>query len=137
DLKPQRLRLRSAQTAGCEVDLIVEGARLVFTRWQIQCKNTGAVEVDDLAKEIGLAMLLHSHMVLLVTTGRFRRSVLQHARRINEATALQFALIDGSMLARIGSDPRSAPSQFIAALNAQAEEALKQKAAQIEDPALA
>ena len=33
-------RLRANQTGGAEVDLIFESARLVFSRWQVQCKNT-------------------------------------------------------------------------------------------------
>jgi hypothetical protein len=33
-------RKRGKKTGGFEVDVIVEGARLIFSRWQIQCKNT-------------------------------------------------------------------------------------------------
>ena len=47
-------RLRGAQTGGAEVDLVFQSARLVFSRWQIQCKNTPRVALDDVAKEVGL-----------------------------------------------------------------------------------
>ena len=47
-------RLRANQTGGAEVDLVFEAARLVFSRWQIQCKNTARVSLDDVAKEVGL-----------------------------------------------------------------------------------
>jgi len=53
DLEFKGWRLRSADTGGAEVDAIVEGARLIFSRWQIQAKNTDIVRLDDVAKEVG------------------------------------------------------------------------------------
>ena len=50
-------RLRANQTGGAEVDLIFESDRLAFSRWQIQCKNTDRVALDDVAKEVGLSHL--------------------------------------------------------------------------------
>jgi len=53
------------------VDLIFESARLVFSRWQIQCKNYkksgAAVRVDDVAKEVGLTHTLKSNAIIVVT----------------------------------------------------------------------
>ena len=51
-------RLRANQTGGAEVDLIFDSSRLVFSRWQIQCKNTARVSLDDVAKEVGLTHFL-------------------------------------------------------------------------------
>jgi len=134
DLKFRKWRLRhSEKTGGAEVDLIVEGSRLIFTRWQIQCKNTQAVALDDLAKEVGLALLLKSQVVMLVTTGRFASSVSTHARRVNESTALQVVLIDGVVLKTMVSGARAAPGALVDVLNKQARETLRQKSSQIED----
>jgi site-specific DNA-methyltransferase (cytosine-N4-specific) len=36
-------RLRASQTGGAEVDLVFHSARLVYARWQVQCKNTARV----------------------------------------------------------------------------------------------
>jgi site-specific DNA-methyltransferase (cytosine-N4-specific) len=36
-----------------EVDFIFRSQRLVFSRWQVQCKNTAKVSLDDVAKEVG------------------------------------------------------------------------------------
>src|SRR5262249_47176825 len=44
-------RLRVQDTGGAEVDLIFESARLLFSRWQVQCKRTARVALDDIAKE--------------------------------------------------------------------------------------
>ena len=54
-------RLRASQMGGAEVDLVFENARLVFSRWQIQCKNTTRVSLDDVAKEVGLTHFLKSN----------------------------------------------------------------------------
>ena len=99
-LTPIRLRERSAETGGAEVDLIAEGAHLQFSRWLFQCKNKpgGAVGVADLAKEIGMAILLRSHVVTLVTTGRFASSVFKHAAELMNNTALQVVLLDRDVL---------------------------------------
>lgn len=131
DLAPRKWRLRSNQTGGAEVDLIVEGTRLLFSRWQIQCKNTGQVTVDDLAKELGLALLLKSHVVLMVTTGRFGRTVLEHARKANEETHIQVITLDGALLNAIANSPSEATNILTAFLNVQARNALQQKASQL------
>ncbi len=62
DLDYVATRLRGAATGGAEVDLIFESTRLVFSRWQIQCKNTARVSLDDVAKEVGLTHLLKSNV---------------------------------------------------------------------------
>ena len=53
DLRYRYTRLRGAATGGAEVDVIFESDRLVFSRWQVQCKNTASVSLDDVAKEVG------------------------------------------------------------------------------------
>lgn len=55
-------RLRAEKTGGAEVDLIFESTRLVFSRWQIQCKNTAHVSLEDVAKEVGLTHVLKSNV---------------------------------------------------------------------------
>ncbi len=70
-------RLRASATGGAEVDLIFESARLVFSRWHLQCKNTSRVSLDDVAKEVGLTHFLKSNVVVMVSTG----AIGQEARR--------------------------------------------------------
>lgn len=54
DLDYVTTRLGGSATGGGEVDVIFESTRLVFSRWQIQCKNTARVGLDNVAKEVGL-----------------------------------------------------------------------------------
>ena len=105
DLTFIRWRHRSQATAGAEVDVIAESARLIFSRWQIQCKNTGTVSLDDVAKEVGVAQLLRSNVIMMVTTGRIGREAKTFANRIMEEYALQIATIDGADLRRIAHHP--------------------------------
>lgn len=63
-------RLRSYQsTGGGEVDVLAASDRFVYSRWQIQCKNTKKVDVDVLAKEIGITFVTGADIVMVVTTG--------------------------------------------------------------------
>src|SRR5207244_610307 len=63
DLDYVATRLRGVATGGAEVDVIFESSRLVFSRWQVQCKNTGRVALDDVAKEVGLTHFLKSNVI--------------------------------------------------------------------------
>jgi len=45
-----------------------------------------------------MAVLLKSHVIVLVTTGRFTEAVLEHAKGVAEGTPLQVLLIDGRVL---------------------------------------
>jgi hypothetical protein len=97
-LTPLRFRERGRETQGAEVDMIAEGIHLHFSRWLFQCKNTRTVSLAALAKEIGMAVLLKAHVIVLVTTGRFAETVREHADGLAETTPLQVVLIDGEVL---------------------------------------
>ena len=45
-------RLKGNETAGAEVDVLFDSSRLLYTRWQVQCKNTHRVSLDQIAKEV-------------------------------------------------------------------------------------
>lgn len=89
-------RKRGKKTGGFEVDVIVEGTRLVFSRWQIQCKNTpdGKVSLEDIAKEVGLSIQLKSNVILVVTTGQFSRDALSYADDVMQDTHLNIITLD-------------------------------------------
>ncbi|MBI2881313.1 MAG: restriction endonuclease [Candidatus Tectomicrobia bacterium] len=98
-------RLRSAQTAGAEVDVIVEGTRLIFSRWQMQCKNVIRVTLEDVAKEVGIAISLKSNVIMVVSTGRISESARRFAQTIMRDTNYNIILIDGTDLQVIGVSP--------------------------------
>lgn len=97
-LFPVCFRERSAKTHGAEVDLIANGVHLHFSRWLLQCKNTEKVDVHDIAKEVGMAVVLKAHVIVLVTTGRFTRAVRTFADGLASSSANQAILIDADLL---------------------------------------
>lgn len=98
-LQPRSFRQRSKDTAYAEVDLTAEGAQLLFSRWNIQCKCTKSnVSLGDVAKEVGLAIYGKSHVIAVVTTSDFSREAINYAREITASTHLQFLLINGPVV---------------------------------------
>lgn len=102
-LDPRHFRLRSSQTAHAEVDLLAEGSHLMFSRWTFQCKRYGKnsttkVGLSEVAKEVGIALFVKAHVVVMVTTTSFTADARRYADVISEATALQFLFIDGNVV---------------------------------------
>ena len=98
-------RLRANRTGGAEVDLVFESARLVFSRWQVQCKNTARVSLDDVAKEVGLTHFLKSNAIVVVTTGEIGAEARRYANRIMADSNLAIVMLDGADLRAIGERP--------------------------------
>ena len=106
------IRLRGNATGGAEVDLIFESTRLVFSRWQVQCKNTVRVSLDDVAKEVGLTHFLKSNAIVMVTTGEIGGEARRYADRIMADSNLCIIMVDGSDLARIELRPSAIVDVF-------------------------
>lgn len=98
-------RLRANQTGGAEIDLVFESARLVFSRWQIQCKNTDRVALDDVAKEVGLTHFLKSNVIVIVTTGDIGGEARRYANKIMADSNLAIVMLDGGDLQAISESP--------------------------------
>lgn len=123
DLKYVVTRLRGQVTGGAEVDLIFEGARLLFSRWQIQCKNTKFVSLDDVAKEVGLTFQLKSNVVMVVSTGNISGEARKYAQQVMSTTNLNIVLLDSNDLQKISDNPT-----YVAdALNREARRAMEIK----------
>jgi len=116
-------RLRASQTGGAEVDLVFESARLVFFRWQIQCKNTSRVSLDDVAKEVGLTHFLKSNAIVIVTTGRIGDEARRYANRIMADSNLAVVMLDGGDLKSIGENP----ADILRAFRREAQHAMRLK----------
>ena len=105
DMKYVATRLRADQTGGAEVDLIFENTRLVFFRWQVQCKNTARVSLDDVAKEVGLTHFLKSNVILVVTTGQIGSEARRYSNKIMAESNLAIVMLDGGDLDAINERP--------------------------------
>ncbi len=105
-------RLRANQTGGAEVDLVFESARLVFFRWQIQCKNTTRVSLDDIAKEVGLTHFLKSNAIIIVTTGEISSEARRYANKIMADSNLAIVMLCGEDLIAISGQPEKILQAF-------------------------
>jgi site-specific DNA-methyltransferase (cytosine-N4-specific) len=98
-------RLRASATGGAEVDLVFHSARLVYSRWQVQCKNTARVSLDDVAKEVGLTHFLKSTVIVVITTGEIGGEARRYANKIMTDSNLAIVMIDRGDLDGITSNP--------------------------------
>lgn len=132
NLQPRSFRQRSKETAYAELDLTAEGANLLFSRWNWQCKCVSSrVPLNDVAKEVGLAIYSKSHVVAMVTTSDFSREALAYAKEITSATHLQFLFITGSIIEAYLS---KGPAVLLDHVSGNAAEVMRQKRHQPIDP---
>lgn len=105
DLDYVATRLRGSMTGGAEVDLIFESSRLVFSRWQIQCKNTQSIRLDDVAKEVGLTHMLKSNVIVMVSTGAIGPAAREYANKVMADSNLAIVMIDYTDVESIVKNP--------------------------------
>jgi site-specific DNA-methyltransferase (cytosine-N4-specific) len=115
--------LRAQVTGGAEADLIFESDRLVYSRWQVQCKNTARVSLDEVAKEVGLSQLLKSNVLVIISTGDIGAEARRYANKIMADTNLSIVMIDRIDLDKI----RSNPTHVVDAFNREAHHAMSLK----------
>lgn len=128
DLKYIATRLRGTETGGAEVDLIFEGLRLAFSRWQIQCKNTARVGLDDVAKEVGLTFALRSNVIVVVSTGEIGTEARKYAGHVMSTSNLDIILVDKHDI----EDVKANPVSIIDVLTREAKRAMQIKKLKID-----
>lgn len=100
-------RVRAEATGGNEVDLLFHSDRLVYSRWQIQCKNTSTVSIDHVAREVGLTQILYSNVIVLITTGSVSTKAKAYANHIMKNSNLSIVFIDKADIQSIEKSPIS------------------------------
>lgn len=123
DMDYMATRLRASATGGAEVDLVFQSARLVYSRWQVQCKNTARVSLDDVAKEVGLTAFIKSNVIVIVTTGTVGGEARRYANKIMRDSNLAVVMLDGADLGRITANM----AQIVDVFNREARMAMELK----------
>ena len=123
DMDYMATRLRGSATGGAEVDLVFQSSRLVYSRWQVQCKNTSRVSLDDVAKEVGLTAFIKSSVIVVVTTGIVGGEARRYANKIMRDSNLAVIMLDGADLDRVSTNP----SQIVDVFNREARMAMELK----------
>ncbi|MDH6104845.1 DNA methyltransferase [Anabaenopsis tanganyikae CS-531] len=103
-LRFTKWRKRDYETGQGEVDVLAASDRFVYHRWQIQCKNTKRVDVEVLAKEVGMTFVTGADVVMIVTTGEFTRDAFQYAYRMMEVSRYYMVLIQKEDIESIKRD---------------------------------
>ena len=95
-------RKRDKDTGGAEVDVMAANDKIIYNRWQIQCKNTKSViGVDVIAKEVGLTVLTKADVIMVVTTSSFSKDAIRYTNEVLSSTRYYVILIDGKDLKKI------------------------------------
>ncbi|MCL4876210.1 MAG: restriction endonuclease [Anaerolineae bacterium] len=99
-------RLKSYQaTGGGEVDVIAASDKIVYSRWQIQCKNMrSAVDIDVIAKEVGLTFMTKADVVMVITTSQFTRNAVNFANQVTDNSRYYVILLEKEDIDRIVED---------------------------------
>lgn len=79
--------------------------RLVFSRWQVQCKNTSHASLEDVEKEVGLTQLLKSNVIVIISTGKIRADTRKYSHVVMKDTNLCIVIIDGENIKKIANNP--------------------------------
>lgn len=91
--------------AGGEVDGFMHTARLIYSRWQIQCKASDKITYETIAKEVGVAEVTLANVILIVGTGTITDGANTYRQRIVGKSPLNIIIIDGKLLAEIVKNP--------------------------------
>ncbi len=111
---------------GGEVDAMLHSTRLIYSRWQVQCK-VGVISLEAVAKEVGMQRITLANVILIVSTGRATESALTFRKKNISTSNLNIIFIDGSALQKIIEDNTA----LVEILRRQAEDALRLKPAGI------
>lgn len=89
-----------------EVDLIAASDKIVYSRWQVQCKNVSKpVNVKTVQEEVGVTFITKADVIMLVTTGSFSSNAVDYANLVTDTSRYYIILLDGSDVERIKQDP--------------------------------
>lgn len=90
-----------------EIDGMAVGFAPVHSRWQVQCKNTALLDVEDAAKEVGIAVRQRSTTILLVTTGEFTAAAQNYVDDILRRSPYTIIRFNGDDVRAIAEEPGS------------------------------
>lgn len=107
DLDFAGTRVKGSDTGGAEVDVVFDTTRLNYSRWQVQCKNTPKVSLDQVAKEVGLSHVLKSNVIVILTTGKASSTAKEYAATIMKEMNLCIVFVEGDDINEILESPSS------------------------------
>ena len=116
-------RVRGSETGGAEVDVIFDTTRLNYSRWQVQCKNTSKVSLDQVAKEVGLSHVLKTNVIVILTTGKASSTAKEYAIKVMKELNLCIIFIEKEDIDEV----LTSPANIVDVLNRESMKAKKIK----------
>lgn len=113
-------RVRAKETSYAEVDAIVEGTRLIFSRWQLSCFADVNLDEDEAATAIGRACLVRPDVLLIGAAGRASTSAWECVEAARCGSPVRIIMLDRDALKTAAGDP----GHVLSAIALQAPEAL-------------
>ncbi len=107
---------------GGEVDAMFYSSRLIYSRWQIQCK-IGNISAGTVMKEMGQQIVSLSNVILIVSSGPVTTGAHTYRKQIITTSNMHIVFLDGATLERIIKDN----SALIDILRQQAQYAMSEK----------
>lgn len=98
-------RVKGNETGGAEVDVIFDTTRLNYSRWQVQCKNTTKVSLDQVAKEVGLSHVLKTNVIVILTTGKASNTAKEYAVKVMRELNLCIIFIEKDDIDEVLASP--------------------------------
>jgi hypothetical protein len=101
-VEPCRIRARGPETGWAEIDVLAESMAPVYCLWCVQCKrySDAKVRLNDIAREVGVASVVHAQVVVVITTSGFTSEAQAFANTVGERMPMQVLLVDGAVIMR-------------------------------------
>lgn len=79
--------------------------KIVYNRWQIQCKNTRSpVHIEVIAKEVGMTFMTKADIVMVITTSTFTSAAINYANLVSDNSRYYVILLEKEDIDRIVTD---------------------------------
>lgn len=86
-------RVQARETSYAEVDAVVEGSRLIFSRWQIRALACDCITADEAATAVGLTFSTRCPAVVVIGPRSIAESARAYQYDINKTSGRQLAII--------------------------------------------
>ncbi|MCY3648468.1 MAG: restriction endonuclease [Acidimicrobiaceae bacterium] len=96
------------ETGQAEVDALLAGMMGgLHTRWQVQCKNTPSsrLSLEDVAKEVGIAVVTKASHVLFVANCRVTQAAMDFAYEVMRNSPLNLIILDADDFRQLRDSP--------------------------------
>jgi hypothetical protein len=83
------------------VDTAFKSSRLRFRTWHVRCKDSGQLNLDDAATEVGIAQASGNRVAVIISTGKVSKAAREYAHCVNGNSPFSVILLGREELATI------------------------------------